>query len=667
MRPLAVLALVLAAALSLLFAFSSIWGGGEPDRARAVTPRADVAAVTPDANANADLAAVERIEETVRESVPADSVADLQDIGGYTNSLSGTVFDPGRTPVPNALVKVYREGSVEDFRMLTAVLNPGSAQQKATRTTRTDEFGNYEFQGLPPGNQAMLVVEHENFQRTEVQGLTIPFEGDVREDVHLVEGFRVFGMVTSHSTGRPIAGAVVVLDSPLAAQLPANRPSPDRLTATTDDTGRYDFYHVTPGGKWLTCRAEGFATQIKSDVMLQNGSGVDRHLSIDVRMHVGQKITGRVIGPDRQGVPGATLDAMSYNADSLSKGAAVCDDDGNFVIEGLAEAEYSVIARAQGFGEERKIRVSAGTEGLEIELKELGGVMGRVVDAKSGRALSNFKVSARLVNQTGTFVGRVAQQANVRDAKNGAFHLRGLAAGMYVVQASADGYADTRSDTFSVGQGLTVPDVVVQMSRGGTVTGVVINGYTNKPIAGAVVSTQENKWVDSPFTKALGGLVARSTTDAMAKTDKDGRFELELLTPGDYQINVKHPEFTSNQMNDVTVFEGQDKELGAIKVYTGSRLMGRVFNGDGTPCPGATVSLHPADGVMARNYETRTNSEGKYSLSNISPGTYQVSAARPAQEGNPFGVIVDMKNTERRLALIDQRDYTEDFNLGNSN
>jgi protocatechuate 3,4-dioxygenase beta subunit len=664
MRPLAVLALVLVAVVSLVFAYVSISGTSEQrgSIAKNVVHPVDAAAAP---RAASDLAPVEAAEVVVREEVAAPET--ITNLRGYANVLRGTVFNPGRTPVPNALVKIFREGPPDGLRGLAALLNPDSGEQKAMGQTRSDEQGRFEFKGLPPASQAMLVVEHKDFQRHEVGGIEIPEEGEIRVDAKLEEGFRVFGVVTSHDTGLPVLGATLVLDSPIAAQLPLSRPSPDRSIAKTDENGRYEFSHVSPGSRWLTCVAAGFATMIKNDVMIQSGTGADRYLSLDMRLHTGLTISGKVVGPNRKGVAGATLDAMSYNADALSRGSAVSDADGNFVIAGLAEAEYSVVARAAGFGEERRPRINAGITALEIELKELGGVTGRVIDKNSGRALSNFKVSARLVNQTGSFIGRSAQEKNVRGADNGSFHLAGLSPGLYVVLASADGYADTRSDSFTVGQGLTVPDVVVKMSEGGKLTGIVLNGYTNKPIAGAVVSTQENKWIDSPFTKALGGLMARTTTDAVARTDKDGRFVLNLLTPGEYQINVQHPEFTSNTMNDVQIFEGQEKDMGVLRVYTGARLMGQVFNGDGSRCVGANVSLHPTDGALSRNYEARTNSEGKYSFTNLAPGAYTVSAARPAKGDNPFGVIIDMKHTEVQIVLTDQRDYTQDFKLRNEN
>jgi protocatechuate 3,4-dioxygenase beta subunit len=560
-------------------------------------------------------------------------------------------------------VSIFQRKAPENLAALAEMFDPEGSKAKALRVTHTDEAGVFEVKGLQPGQNNMLVVEHAEFQRTERGPIEIPEEGDIREDLTLEEGYKVFGYVRDAATGGPIVGAKLWLDNPLSAQLPADRVSADRITVASREDGLYEFLHITPGTKWLVCSADGYGTVMISNVLLQNDQ---RYLSQDITMHPELTIAGHVLGPDHKGIEGATLDAMSYNVETLSRGSAVTGPDGVFVIRGLAEAEYSVTARAEGFGEERKVRVTAGTQDLQVELSELGGVMGRVVDADTGRALVDFKVSARMVNLTATFVGRVVQSQNVRGADNGAFHLRGLPPGSFVVQISAEGYADTRSEVFTLSQGLTEPDVLVRMTRGGGLKGRVVSGYTNEPIAGAVVSTQDNNWVDSPFTNAFGPLVSRTTTDSTARTDKDGEFHFSLLTQEAYQVNVKHPSYTAYTVNDVQVFNGRDLDLGVIKLYSGATVSGTVFLPDGSRAVGATVSMHPTTpGLGGRSYETRTNSEGRYKFTTVAPENYKLSAARQAQDAsNPFGVIVDMKQSEKELPVIDQKEYTQDLYLG---
>ena len=659
MRPLAVLALVLAAAAALVFAYFSLSDSSDSRGDVAQTVVRPVEDKGP--RDTADMTAAPTVELPRTEIKPLDPVQEPAS-GAWKNMLFGTVLSPAGVPVAEARVSVFRRKTTENLAALAVMFNPEVANAKAMRVTRTDAQGKFEIKGLQPGAENLIVVEHQDFQRAERGPVEIPEEGEVREDMTLEEGYRVFGYVRDHATGSPIPGAVLWLDNPLSAQLPADRPSVDRITVKSAEDGRYEFLHITAGTKWLVCSADGFGTVMASNLLLQNQ---ERYLSKDISMQPELTIAGRVVGPDRKGLEGATLDAMSYNAETLSKGSATTGPDGAFVIKGLAEADYSVVARADGFGEKREVRVAAGKQDLEVELSELGGVMGRVLDASTGRALADFKVSARMVNQTATFVGRVVQDQNVRGAENGAFHVHGLAPGTYVVQVAAEGYADTRSDVFTVGQALTVPDVVVRMTRGGTIKGVVLDGYTSQPVVGAVVSTQDNNWVDSPFTNAFAGLVSRTTTEGVARTDKDGRFEFSLLTPEKYQINIKHPSYTVYTSNDVQVFEGRDLDLGVVKMFGGAKVTGQVFLGDGSRAVGAAVSMHPTNPTIAgRSYETRTNSEGRFNFSSVAPGSYKLSAAREKQDANPFLVIVDMKQSEKELTLVDQREYTQDLYLG---
>ena len=116
-------------------------------------------------------------------------------------------------------------------------------------------------------------------------------------------------------------------------------------------------------------------------------------------------------------------------------------------------------------------------------------------------------------------------------------------------------------------------------------------------------------------------------------------------------------------MNDLQIYEGQDRDVGVIKLFTGAKVNGTAFLGDGSRAVGASVSLHPTDG-SGRSYEVRTNSEGQYEISSVAPGSYKLSAARAKQDQNPFMVIVDMKKSEVEITLVDQRDYTQDLYLG---
>ena len=514
MRPLAVLALIVAAIAALLFAYFSISdssGRSEAVADRVVKP-AEFGLKETTELVQAPEVEVGRTELEI-EGMP------IEDPGGWDNKVFGVVRSPAGVPVPKAQVSVFRKKAPAGFNAIAAMFDTSGENTKPMRTTHTDGEGKYIIKGLKPGRDCLIVVDHDDYQREEVGPIHISEDGSLREDIQLQEGYKIFGYVTDHATGAKIVGAQLWIDNPLSAQLPSNKVSPDRMATESLEDGRYEFAHISPGSKWLVCKSEGYGTVMLQNLLMQNA---ERYLSKDISMKPELTISGIVIGPDRQGIEGAVVDAMSYNAETLSRGSTKSGPDGSFTIRGLAEADYSVVARAEGWGDKREVRVVAGKKDLELELAELGGVRGRVVDGETGQALRNFHVSVRMVNLNSTYVGRAVQSKNVRDADNGAFSVSGLVSGHFVVQVKADTYAETRSDRFSITQGLTVNDIIVRMTRGGTIKGIVIDGYTNKPIAGAVVATQDNNWIDSPFTNVFQG-PCLAHDDRGHRTDRQGR------------------------------------------------------------------------------------------------------------------------------------------------
>ena len=73
-----------------------------------------------------------------------------------------------------------------------------------------------------------------------------------------------------------------------------------------------------------------------------------------------------------------------------------------------------------------------------------------------------------------------------------------------------------------------------------------------------------------------------------------------------------------------------------------------------------------ADGNFGRNKTARTDAHGRYEFKNAAEGEYKISAARPASvlQDNPFSAIVDMRNSESNIALVDGQELRHDLFLG---
>jgi len=507
------------------------------------------------------------------------------------------------------------------------------------------------------------VVTHEDFSRTEVGPIDVPAEGGATENITLDAGYVLQGYVREKKTGAPVMGALVSLDNPaLVYSLPGQRGSAERQDVQTDDRGYYRFANINAGQRAVVCAAPGYGTQIKYSVNFAGPTG--RAASQDFSLEPAHIIAGRVLGPDRAGVEGVVIDAMGNSHDPGCRSNATSKAGGEFVLEALNEGFYTLRATAEGWDVDPVLRVEAGTSDVEIQLFEQGSILGKVVDAETGRALSNFTCTVRKLNKQSKAWGAQVAQASFKGQKNGSFSMSGISEGVYIIQADARGYAASFSDEVSVTQGMTNPDIEVRMTRGGTLKGRVIDADSGAPIARAQIATNDNNYIDSEFTNLLVGLQPSALTRARITTDAEGRFEVKLITPETYQISVKAKDYTQLVMNDVRVGDGLTTDLGMLKLSRGAMVSGTVFDEDGQPAAGCTVSLARQDNRMWGNVRARSDANGQFTLRNASPGQYKLSASRPkVGQENPFMTILDMKNSEVQLTILEGQDVRQDLQL----
>ena len=153
-----------------------------------------------------------------------------------------------------------------------------------------------------------------------------------------------------------------------------------------------------------------------------------------------------------------------------------------------------------------------------------GQVRGRVVDAESGRAVSDFQLRYQPDAQGGMrFVmrraggGRGPYERQSFHAEDGAFVLEDVPAGRWTVEAFAPGYQTGSASAVSVAEGEATDGVEVRLSKGGVVSGRVLESRSGRPILDATVRVEQS---GGEPRMAMMRTVASSATTSPAPTPR---------------------------------------------------------------------------------------------------------------------------------------------------
>jgi protocatechuate 3,4-dioxygenase beta subunit len=428
--------------------------------------------------------------------------------------------------------------------------------------------------------------------------------------------------------------------------------------------GHFEFKNVYPVSKQLTCMAEGYGTQVRTPINVEGKP--DEQVTVDFTLDVAQPIAGRVVGSDGAGIKGAKILAFNTGNNVSFRGEATSLDDGQFQLNDLHPGSYILQCNATGYRQQKHTRVATGNMDVQIDMMAQARVEGRVVEAASGNPIQNFTCSVRRVapQQAGGIAAseETGIQENFSGRTDGTFTLSGLDPGTYVIRASAPDAAPTLSETFSVVENQSVANILVRVTRGGSIKGRVV-GPDGNGIAGAMVSTHDDQFDEDPMESIFGGLVPTNVTERKTRTDSQGKFEIRFLTPEKYQIRVQHPNYTREKMRALVVVEGQPTDVGAIALKVGGTIKGTVYDAAGKALPRGFVHLESEEGDLV--YDVRTDSDGRYVFVHVRPGNYTLSATGQSADGaSAFAAITDQRVSQVQITVNDAGEITRDLSLG---
>lgn len=596
--------------------------------------------------------------------------------------VRGIVLDAGGAPVAGADVALG-SGAM-------SIIEAAGDGDATFRRTRTNEEGRFAFAAMPPGDGYELGVTGPGIAVTHVTGIAVPADGT---PVELI----VTGRRTARITGRvvargadgelaPVAGARVGAFPRGLVNLKLAREILVQTHGVTGEDGVYVVDGVPPGAADLLAMADDC---LPGRGPLVQVTGAGTFTAPDFELARGPVVRGRVVdAATGRPVQGARVLWNILDFDELEGQPSLAptvvgamaefdyprtDADGRFVAGPFPkEPPYVVRVLASGGYAPARLEwtpgaavasteedaLAAGREELLVELVRGASLTGRVVDGDTGEPVTAFQVELE---------GRIESDPEAPSALNpfagallfedarGRFRIDGIVPGSAKLEVLADGYL-TGALEVDLAPGERATDVVVELGRGGTIAGRVVDAE-GQPVAGAQVTTdrlvkasfQRLETTRATIEDALAikgqprrrpppvgflryaaslGLIKRG----LATTDREGRFVLAGLESAEHEVLAFHREYrTAHARARAVAGEVVEVTLTAVE---GGGLVGRLTDRFGQPVAGGTVIaaspgfLTGGGGSRAGLHQARSAEDGSYAILNMEAGPYVVIGTR---------------------------------------
>lgn len=557
---------------------------------------------------------------TTRSDVAGDVAVTLYLFRGV--GIYGRVLDPKGEPIEGAFVDADPTSRAPFSRSA-----PTSVQ-------RSDTEGRFAILGVESGPYR-LYARHPDFAPSAFEASVS--DRDVEVDLVLGAGVTVTGRLVDESD-KPLIGRVVLeaIDGKSVGGLIESR-----LSADTDPRGAYVLRGVPRGEHRLKLSARGYGSE-HVEVYVGSEPTVDVG---DVVLEVGIAIHGVVVDTTGTPVAGARLQAFPSMGSGRSRGMERPDEEeadaeGRFVLAGLDEGLYQLMAHARGFGRELvEAEARRGAAPITVTLKPAGTIRGRVLDPE-GRPIRSFRVNARTPEQRsfGSFASGSAED-------DGAFLMEDVAEGNYVLEiASSDFVAKILSNVAVAPGGVT--DVgAVRLERGARLRGTVTDS-AGAPVAGATVRVR------------AGGQRFISPFDSGQTTDGSGAFEIDGLSEGRVDVIASHPSYADGRVEGVEIHPRSTNHVELV-LRMGGTLEGYVRSRDGTNIAGRVIHVSPtrAGRLLSDRAMVQSGPDGYFRFDHLEPGSLQVSllAAAGAAQYAVQSREVEVRELETAFVEFDSR------------
>jgi protocatechuate 3,4-dioxygenase beta subunit len=532
--------------------------------------------------------------------------------------VSGRLLGAGHEDIRDVRLQVLPD-------LFALISRPGDAlgimqRDEGWRTT-PDAFARFRFRAVMPGAPVRLFA---NTDESAGETMLPQLEPGEQSDAVLTmrPACRLMVRVRAND-GHPVEAASVLVHRQTQGDLTGRS---SRSSVRTDAAGLASIQGLLPGTYQVAVRKRGLRPAGTQIVLPATQPA-------ELQMVRGQVVAGIVLDPDGMPVEAAVVDiveamdtpmlgdlSLQMGDDILeqaAKGGVATDASGHFELTGTPEdTAFHVVAshpdHAGGIAQE----VAPGTRDLVIRLHHPATVGGRVLDGATGHPITRFQL--KLSTSMFLIMERPVVH-NVNEDDDGRFTLTGVRAGSYELTILAEGHGPERVDVvLEAGQSLDLGEI--RMHAEAKISGRVVD-QDGRPIEAASVQRAQGGLRGNPVLQLFLGNSNR------ARTDAEGRFQLEGLHPGTLRLSAAADGFATVTCDRLELTAGQHLRDLVLTLDHGGTIQGRVLVDSSSDADRFAILAQEL--TTQRTYQTTPGPDGTFRLQNVDPGRYQIQAMHP--------------------------------------
>ena len=439
----------------------------------------------------------------------------------------------------------------------------------------------------------------------------------------------------------------------------------------TDEQGAFEVTGLQPGKVKLYALHSDYAGgATEEELELVAGAPIE---GVVLELMKGGGAYGSVEDGYGRPLPGTVVLALAPNRMSPGSGGKVpgglyeagTDQSGNYKMENMAPGSYVfVVTRGDD-----QLNFMSFLSNLNFDLVTIP--KGRSIrydivdDNASGCRIYGIVYDGGEPVRRGAVTALSFESENIlgvdfkvaRIRSDGSYEFPGLKSGEYVLQVQGVG-REIRMD-------LDVPEqpemqMDLHLPEGG-VEGEVVAKATGEPVQGATVFLRP---LDQPeFSGMLGSLIASQGVSDEDRTDSDGRFSFERVSPGEYGLLVRIRRRGEGEVVDpgpllaaadpmiIEIFDGRIERGLKIELPTALSIKGTVVDSTGVPIASARIAGAKSGTMDPRPVRARSGEDGSFTLTPVGVGSYTISCT--ADDHSPAsGLEVEVKEDGGELKIV---------------